>query len=399
MMLTMVLDALPNRIFWKDRDFRFIGCNQHFATEMGLASPDDVVGKTDFDFCSPEQAEKFRAIDVEMVATGRPLIGVEHPAVLASGEEIWVESNTLPVRNAAGDIVGILTSYLDVSARRRAADERTRIIGELTLARDAANAASAEKSLFVANMSHELRTPLNGIIGYAELLMEEEAFQENAAANQDLTKIRASARHLLGLVNDILDASRLAAGRMAVHQDVVSPTALVGEVMGALNLAAKENGTRLRWANAPPAFMTLCDATKLRQCVFNLVSNACKFTKDGDVEVDLSLDEDGPERAFTVTVRDTGIGIAPEHLGKLFQPFTQVDASISRAYGGTGLGLAITRSLARGMGGDVTVRSALGAGSTFALRLPCPAVGGKAFALTSKPAPSRDRMMQYAAHA
>jgi signal transduction histidine kinase len=225
-------------------------------------------------------------------------------------------------------------------------------------------------------MTHELRTPLNAIIGYAELI-QEDASDISSQTNSDLARILVAGRHLLSLVNDILDISKIGAGAVVVQQDIVMPAAIVGEVMDALGGAAARNSTRLRWTKPPTMVTTLCDAVKLRQCVFNLVSNACKFTANGEVTISLAIDEESDAPAFTVEVRDTGIGMTAEQLSRLFQPFSQADASITRAYGGTGLGLALTRSLAQAMGGDVSVTSAPGEGSTFSLRLPCPTVAGK----------------------
>jgi len=372
-MLSLVLDAMPVRVFWKDRDSRYLGCNQHFAEEVGLADPHHIAGMSDFDFCSREQAEIFRAVDLDIMTSGVPLMLVERPAVLASGETIWVEASTLPLRSADGDIIGVLTTYIDITARRKARDERARLIDDLTTARDAALSASASKSAFVANMSHELRTPLHSIIGYSELLREEST---DESASRDLDRIIVSSRHLLGLVNDILDLSKLGAGRMVLQDEPVSPATVVAEVMEALTLMAASNGTNLRWAAQPPSFTTFCDALKLRQCVFNLVSNACKFAKNGVVEVDLQRQWRGGESEFVVSVRDTGIGISPEQMLRLFQPFEQADPSITRKYGGTGLGLAITRQLAEIMGGDIVAASVLGEGSIFTLRLPNRPVSG-----------------------
>jgi len=299
--------------------------------------------------------------------SGVPLKSVEQAAVLANGETYWIESSKFPLRDAAGAIIGVLATYVDVTARRKAADERTRLIDDLVAARDAALSASASKSAFVANMSHELRTPLDAIIGYSELLREEST---DESVSRDLDRILVSSRRLLELVTDILDLSKLGAGRMVPHDEAVSPAAVVGEVMEALTSMAVSGGTTLRWAAPPASLSTLCDAVKLRQCVFNLVSNACKFAKNGVVEVSLQREWRAGASEFVVSVRDTGIGIAPEQLRGLFQPFVQADPSVARHYGGAGLGLAITRQLAQLMGGDVVAESVLGEGSTFTLRLP-----------------------------
>jgi signal transduction histidine kinase len=280
------------------------------------------------------------------------------------------------MRSNDGQVIGIICTYQDITHERRMREERDRMIGELTIARDQAISANAAKSMFVANMTHELRTPLNAIIGYSELI-QEDASEISSQANSDLTRILLAARHLLGLVNDILDISKISAGAVVVQQDIVMPAAIIGEVMDALGEAATRNSTKLRWTKPPTMVTTLCDAVKLRQCVFNLVSNACKFTAHGEVTISLAVDEEGEDQSFTVEVRDTGIGMTAEQLSRLFQPFSQADASITRAYGGTGLGLALTRSLAQAMGGDVSVTSTPGEGSTFTLRLPCPAVAGK----------------------
>jgi PAS domain S-box-containing protein len=370
LMLTLVLDALPVGVFWKDRDSRFLGCNQKFADDSGVAEPADLIGKTNFDFYPREQAIAFRADDMEVIATGQAKLAYEEPLLLPSGKTIWVETNKLPLPNAAGEIIGVLASYHDVTERRRAADE-------LRVARDAAMAANAAKSSFVANMSHELRTPLCTIIGYAELMQETGALA-NAPPNRDLATILVAARHLLGLVNDVLDMSKIAAGQISLQDDVASPAALIDEVLDSLGRMAEQNATKLGWADRPPSFMTRCDSVKVRQCVFNLVANACKFTKNGVVDVALILDQDGAEPAYQVVVQDSGIGITPAQMADLFQPFNQADPVIAGIYGGTGLGLSITRSLARAMGGDVVVQSTLGRGSTFTLRLPYTAVLGPA---------------------
>jgi PAS domain S-box-containing protein len=376
MMLAMVLDALPVRMFWKDRQSRFLGCNQHFANDAGALHPSDLVGKTDYDFYPWDQADAFRADDAAVIRDGRPRLAIEESLTLASGEVMWLETSKIPLKDASGAVIGVLGTYQDVTERRRAVEERARLMDELEIARDAAMSASNAKSLFVAGMSHELRTPLNAIIGFAELLEENDNISDPEAAG-DVQKIIRAARHLLGLVNDVLDMSKISAGAITVQRDIVLPAAVVGEVMSTLEQAAKKNQTTLRWAAPPPAVTTTCDAVKLRQCIFNLISNACKFTRAGVVDVGMEIVETGREASFVVTVRDTGIGMTPTQLDKLFQPYVQADVGVSRLYGGTGLGLAITRSLAQAMGGDVSVTSEVAVGSTFVLRLPCPTVAGK----------------------
>lgn len=365
-MLTAVLDALPGGVFWKDRDSRFLGGNRQFLEDCGVACAADIVGKTNFEFYGA-QAEAYRADDLNVMTTGDAKLGIEEPFKLASGKTIWVETNKTPLLDAAGEVVGVLGAYQDVTARRNAADERERLIADLTTTRNFAIEAHATKSMFIANMSHELRTPLNAIIGYGELIQEE----ASAQSARDIQRILVAARHLLGMVNNILDLSKISAGAMSMRPEVVSPSAVISEVIDALQQFAAQNQTKLRWSDGTPAFETWCDAVKLRQCLFNLVSNACKFTKGGTVDVALSCAVHDGAPVFVTTVRDTGIGMSPDQVERLFTPFVQADGNISRVYGGTGLGLAITRSLAQIMGGDVAVRSTFGEGSTFVLTLPC----------------------------
>jgi PAS domain S-box-containing protein len=367
-MLIAVLDAIPGGVFWKDRESRLLGCNQKFLYDSGAACTANIIGKTNFESYEPEQAAAYRAADIEVMTTGRAKVGINEQLKLASGETIWVETNKVPLRAATGEVIGVLGTYQDVTVRRLASEERKRLIDDLTIARNLAIEAHAAKSAFIANMSHELRTPLNAIIGYGELIQEESGDE----SSPDIERILFAARHLLGLVNDILDLSKISAGAMSIEPEVMAPDAVIREVIATLTPIAERNNTKLRWSGAPLDMMTLCDPIRLRQCLFNLVSNACKFTKDGVVEVSLKyVDQDGLPM-FVAAVRDTGIGMSPEQIEKLFTPFLQADASIGRRYGGTGLGLAITRSLAQMMGGDVAVRSTLGEGSTFELALPCP---------------------------
>jgi PAS domain S-box-containing protein len=372
-LLSLVLDTLPVRIFWKDLDSRFLGCNQSFAADCGVASPAEVIGKTTHEIRPSGEADAFRADDLQVIQTGRPKLNIEESFQHPDGETRWIEINKMPLVSDAGEIIGVLCTYHDITERVRARHERQRLIEDLVSARDAAVATAQAKSAFVAGMSHELRTPLNAIIGYAEMLKEEWAPNEDAA--KDLDQIVSGGRHLLAIFNDILDMSKLTAGRMVAHSDIVSPAAIVGEVMDLMAPMAAGNGAALNWRASPPAFTTRCDSVKLRQCVSNLVSNACKFTKNGSIDVEVHVDEEGG--AFEIAVSDTGIGISPAQMENLFQAFSQGDTNISRDYGGTGLGLVITRSLAQLMGGDVSVESALGQGSTFTLRLPRRAVSDK----------------------
>jgi signal transduction histidine kinase/CheY-like chemotaxis protein len=249
--------------------------------------------------------------------------------------------------------------------------ERRRSEGEVAKAKEAAETANRTKSLFLANMSHELRTPLNAILGFSEMLQEEAVERNLQDSATDLQKISTAGKHLLGLINDILDLSKIEAGKMELHQETFDICSLIDEVASTLDMQVAKNGNTLVIECTPPDIGVMsADLSKVRQGLFNLVSNAAKFTHAGQIRIDAErLSMDGGEW-ITFQVSDTGIGLSSEQIVRLFQSFTQADASTTRKFGGTGLGLALTRRFCQMMGGDVTVRSVLGKGSVFTIKLP-----------------------------
>ena len=237
---------------------------------------------------------------------------------------------------------------------------------QLSESEQRALAATHAKSQFLANMSHELRTPLNAIIGYSEMLQEEVQDLGQAGLLADLQRIHAASKHLLALINDILDLSKIEAGKMTLFLETFDVPALVGEVAATVRPLAAKKHNQFRVECAPGLGAIRADLTKVRQTLFNLISNAAKFTEHGTITLRVVVE--GAQVRFEVT--DTGIGMTPEQLGRLFQAFTQADESTSRKYGGTGLGLVISRKFCHLMGGDITVTSRPGQGSCFTVRLP-----------------------------
>jgi len=216
-------------------------------------------------------------------------------------------------------------------------------------------------------MSHELRTPLNAVIGYSEIILEELSESSPEAIEADVTRIRAAGKHLLGLINEVLDISKIEAGAMQLREDRFSIVELANECAEQVKPMALARDNALTVEVCADPGLVFADMGRVRQCLLNLMSNAAKFTDQGQITVQIGVRQGGHNRLVEVVVNDTGIGMTKADQANLFMPFSQVDTSYSRAAEGTGLGLAITRRLARAMGGDVTVTSELGQGSRFLL--------------------------------
>lgn len=297
----------------------------------------------------------------------------EFRIIQPDGSIRWLNSKGKLIQDEAGNPLRLTGVAADITDRKQVEDE-------LRKSKNAAEAANRAKSQFLANMSHELRTPLNAIIGYSEMLQEDAEELGYEDFIPDLERIGSAGKHLLALINDILDISKIEAGKMELHLETFDIDQLLFEVESTIQPLVEKNKNRLKVQRAENLGSMNADLTKLRQALFNLLSNATKFTENGTITLTVETDSEHQNsktstrsiqlKWITFKVSDTGIGMTLEQMQKVFQPFTQADASTTRKYGGTGLGLAITRHFCQMMGGDITVSSELGIGSTFTIRLP-----------------------------
>jgi PAS domain S-box-containing protein len=379
--LQTIIDNIPARIFWKDRQFKYLGANKLFLQDVGLRHRDEIIGADDFKLFLPVHAELYRKDDREIIETGIPKLNFEEPINTAGDKTTWLLTSKVPMFDGNGNIIGVLGTYIDLTERKQVEQELNQYrshleqlvaerTAELLKAKEAAEAANIAKSRFIATMSHELRTPLNAILGFSELMSRDET--ASVAQRETLNIINRSGAHLLSMINGILDISKIEAGRFEVTIeafDLINLLQDIGEIVG-VNALKSQLSFRLETAPDLPHYVKT-DCGKLRQVLINLLGNAIKFTEQGGVILRANV---RPLPAVTmmmlnIEVADSGAGIPQNKQDDLFKPFVQLSQADAEQKG-TGLGLAISKSMIELMGGRISVNSVLGVGSTFKIELP-----------------------------
>jgi PAS domain S-box-containing protein len=351
-----IMELAPDLLNFKDRDGRFLAVSQSMA-EFLNHDRKAMIGKTDFDFFPGQDAEKYRADDKRVMDTGQPVLEIDETLSHPDGHEDWVSASKVPLRNEAGEVIGIFGMSRNITDRKKAA-------AELQKAKDAAETANRAKSDFLANMSHEIRTPMNAIIGMTELLLD---MKPTVAQRDYLKMVLDSGESLLALLNETLDFSKIEAGKLELDCQPFDLRESVGNTMKSLGLKAHSKGLELavRIDQKVPDRL-IGDFARLRQILVNLTGNAIKFTSDGEVVLSIDLKaSDDQHTTLHFCVSDTGIGIPESKQASVFSAFEQADKTTTRRYGGTGLGLAICTRLVQLMGGKIWLESEVDVGSQF----------------------------------
>jgi two-component system, sensor histidine kinase and response regulator len=363
-LLRALLNNIPDRIYYKDIESRFVRCSMSMALRLGVDDPQKVVGKNDFDFHPKELAAEFYADEQRIILTGRPLINKPEHRTDSKGQEIWSSVTKVPIYNQNGQITGIIGISHDITRLKQA--ERA-----LQQAHDAALETARMKTQFLANMSHEFRTPMNAIVGMTDMMLDTRLTPEQ---REFLQTIRDSTKTLLGMINEILDYSKVESGKFTFEIIEFDLREAIESTLEMVSETAFKKGVDLCcWTDHSLPQTLRGDPARLRQVLANLLSNAVKFTEKGEVTLRVTREEDA-EGCIVIrfAVRDTGIGIDLNAHKLIFDAFTQADGSTTRKYGGTGLGLAISKQVVELMHGSIGVESEPGKGSTFWFKLPFP---------------------------
>ncbi|MEK7990481.1 MAG: ATP-binding protein [Thiotrichaceae bacterium] len=414
--LRLVIDNIPQLVFWKNTDSEYLGCNKKLAGLAGLSTPDEIVGKRDIDLVWHEYAQDFMSIDQEIMHQDQAQLNIVEQVTKKDGKVLWVETNKIPLHDAKGNVIGILGTAADITMHKKAKklleeynqrlkEEVTTQTEELTIqseelmamneelqtqsdeiveknsfleneishrkaveeqlreAKEVADTANQAKSTFLANMSHELRTPLNGILGYTQILSRDHSL--DSRQQEGIKIIHRSGEYLLTLINDILDLAKIEANRIELYPAPFYFEEFLSSIVDLFKMRAEQKGIMFTYEKLTKLPLGLyADEKRLRQALINLLGNAIKFTDHGGVTFKVGYEND----RVHFQIDDTGVGIAQAEIKHIFQPFHQSGDNRYKAEG-TGLGLAITQRIVHMMDGEIHVESALGEGCHFEIVL------------------------------
>lgn len=355
--LRALVENMQEAIWSIDRDFRLVTINSVFQSYFSRFYRLEIrPGQSLLGLVPPQIAFIWRPL-FDRALRGERL--VEEISYEIENVKVDVELSLNPIVDPQGQVTGVAAITRDITQRKQIAET-------MRLAKEAAETANQSKSQFLANMSHELRTPLGAILGYGEIIAEEAEEIELEEIASDAKKIQSAGRHLLALINDVLDLSKIEAGRMQLEIGEIELIPMIQDIIIATEPLIQKNGNQLVVKGLETLSYMTSDRLKIKQIVMNLLSNASKFTHQGTVLFELQQ----VEEQLVIRVQDSGIGMTPEQMGRIFDAFIQADSSTTRKYGGTGLGLSITRHFCHMLGGQITVESEPGRGSTFTVVLP-----------------------------
>ncbi len=370
-LLRTMIDTIPDYIYTKDADGRFILANMAVARQMGFDSPDALIGKSDFDLFPPELAKKYYTDEQVIIQTGKGIYDYEGPTVDENKEEKnrWISTTKVPFKDAQGRVIGFIGVGRDITIRKRAEEALWKAHEELERTNDELQRVGKVKSQFLAIMSHEIRTPVTAISGFTEQLLHE-PLDENTT--RSLKIIKSSSDHLANIINDILDFSKLQNNRLTLEKVHFPINQIFEDVYALFERQALRNNTRLSYSLSDDTPNVLIgDPYRLKQILINLVSNSVKFTRNGEVQFSLDcIKKDSDEIELVIKVSDTGIGIEESKINFIFEDFTQEEMITTRKYGGTGLGLSIVKKLIELHNGTIECTSRKNKGTKICCHIP-----------------------------
>ena len=361
-MIQLVIDNIPQFVFWKDINSKYLGCNKTFSTSAGFDNIEDIIGKSDYQLpWTKEESDSYTLVDRRVMDSDKPEFNIQETVQTSEGNEIKVETNKIPLHDLNGKVIGILGTFQDIT-------ERKKHESEIIKAKEIAETANKAKSEFLSHMSHELRTPLNAILGFAQLLDLDISKLNKPQLTSNISEILTAGDHLLNLINEVLDLSKIESNELTVNVQSVNSLDVLNESIKLTamhaelkNITIDVNDSGCKQPNV------LVDETRLKQIFINFISNSIKYNKDnGTVIIECSNDDNNNVKFKII---DTGIGINQENIEKLFTPFERLGME-NKAIDGTGIGLVICKKLIELMGGSLGVESKVGEGSCFWFTLP-----------------------------